>query len=464
MLPQPGPGRGVRVGSGSLAAVGRLFGTDGVRGVAGTDLTRDLAFGLGRAAVVVLGRHGEGRPTFLVGRDTRRSGEWLEEALVEGIRSAGGDVILAGVEPTPAIAFLTMELGASSGVVISASHNPPEDNGIKFFSRQGMKLSDELEDEIEALLAQPPDVGGEPGHVRENGAGRERYLEHLVASADAPLDGMSVVVDCANGAASGFAPLVLRRLGAEVHAIFDRPDGDNINVGCGALHPDVVAAEVVRLGADVGVAHDGDADRTLFADARGNVIDGDQVLAACAIAMHERATLAGDLVVTTVMANLGFHHAMRDAGIEVVATQVGDRYVLEEMLRGGAVLGGEQSGHLIFREQATTGDGLLTAVRFLSLAASRRASVQDLASCMRRFPQVLLNVRVHDPGGLGRAEAVWDAVRRSEAELGDAGRVLVRASGTEPLIRVMVEAAAADDATRHADAVAGVVRSSLGGS
>jgi len=452
----------VRVGSGSLAAVGRLFGTDGVRGVAGTELTGDLAFALGRAAVVVLGRHGATRPTFLVGRDTRRSGVWLEEALADGIRSAGGDVILAGVEPTPAIAFLTTALEASSGVVISASHNPPEDNGIKFFSRDGMKLSDELEDEIEALLAEPSAPATEPGRLSENGVGRERYLEHLVASSDGSLDGMSVVVDCANGAASELAPRLLRRLGAVVYAIFDRPDGDNINVGCGALHPEVVAAEVVRLGADAGVAHDGDADRALFVDARGNVVDGDQVLAACAIAMHERGALVGGLVVTTVMANLGFHRAMREAGVDVVATQVGDRYVLEEMLRSGAVLGGEQSGHVIFREQATTGDGLLTAVRFLSLAARRGESVEELASCMRRFPQVLLNVPVTDPGWLEGAEAVWEAVRRAEEGLGDAGRVLVRASGTEPLVRVMVEAETLEDATRHADELSGVVRSSLG--
>ncbi|MGZ5306528.1 MAG: phosphoglucosamine mutase [Actinomycetota bacterium] len=444
--------------------MGRLFGTDGVRGVAGTELTRDLAFGLGRAAVVVLGRHGASRPTFLVGRDTRRSGVWLEEALADGIRSAGGDVILAGVEPTPAIAFLTTELQASSGVVISASHNPPEDNGIKFFSRDGTKLSDELEDEIETLLAERSAPVPELGQVSENGVGRERYLEHLVASSEGSLDGMSVVVDCANGAASDLAPLVLRRLGAVVHPIFDRPDGDNINVGCGALHPQVVATEVVRLGADAGVAHDGDADRALFADARGNVIDGDQVLASCAIAMHERGTLVGDLVVTTVMANLGFHRAMSEAGVDVVATQVGDRYVLEEMLRSGAVLGGEQSGHVIFRERATTGDGLLTAVRFLSLAARRGVSVEELASCMRRFPQVLLNVPVADPRGLEGVEAVWDAVRRAEGELGDGGRVLVRASGTEPLVRVMVEAETVDDAARYADQLAGTVRSSLGAS
>lgn len=442
--------------------MGRLFGTDGVRGVAGTELTSDLAFDLGRAAVVVLGRHGRKRPTFLIGRDTRRSGVWLEQAVADGIRSAGGDVILAGVEPTPAIAFLTIAERASSGVVISASHNPPEDNGIKFFSADGMKISAELEDEIETLLTESSEPAPEPGRVNENGVGRARYLEHLVESSEGSLDGVSVVIDCANGAASELAPQVLRRLGAVVHPIFDRPDGDNINVGCGALHPEVVAAEVVRLGADAGVALDGDADRALFADSRGDVIDGDQVLAACAIAMHEGGTLLGDLVVTTVMANLGFHRAMRAVGVHVIATQVGDRDVLEEMLRSGAVLGGEQSGHVIFRDRSTTGDGMLTAVRFLSLAARRGVSVEELASCMRRFPQVLLNVPVADAGRLEGAEVVWDAVRRTENELGDGGRVLVRASGTEPLVRVMVEAEAADDADRYADELAGVVRSSLG--
>jgi phosphoglucosamine mutase len=447
-----------------LPAMGRLFGTDGVRGVAGTELTRDLAYGLGRAAVVVLGRHGQGRPTFVVGRDPRESGEWLEDALTEGIREAGGDVILAGMEPTPAIAFMTVDLGASSGVVISASHNPAKDNGIKFFAANGMKLPDDLEDEIEAMIAAGGDAlpEHEHGRIRPAAEGRERYVRHLEAAAEARLDGMTVVVDCANGAASELAPELLRGLGATVHAINAEPDGVNINDGCGALHPEVVAAEVVRLGADAGVSHDGDADRALFADAEGNVIDGDQVLAASAIAMRETGRLIGELVVSTVMANLGFVRAMEAAGIEVVQTKVGDRYVLEEMERRGAALGGEQSGHVIFREHATTGDGLLTAVRFLSLAARRGVRLGELASAMRRYPQVMVNVPVRDREALDASAEVAVAVGAAEEALGDRGRILVRSSGTEPLVRVMVEAETADEATRHADAVADVVRAVLG--
>jgi phosphoglucosamine mutase len=444
--------------------VARLFGTDGVRGRAGEDLTRDLAYGLGRAAVVVLGRHGQGRPTFVVGRDPRASGEWLEDALTEGIREAGGDVILAGVEPTPAIAYMTVDLGASSGVVISASHNPAPDNGIKFFAANGMKLPDALEDEIEAALAQGIGTLAAEAHgtIRPVAEGRERYLRHLEAAAEARLDGMRVVVDCANGAASEIAPELLARLGAEVHAIHAEPDGLNINDGCGALHPEVVAAEVVRLGFDAGVCHDGDADRALFADARGNVLDGDHVLAACGTAMRDAGSLVGDALVATVMSNVGLLLAMREAGIEVVQAKVGDRYVLEEMERRGLTLGGEQSGHVIFREQATTGDGLLTAVRFLSLAARRGVSVGELASVMRRFPQVLLNVQVRDREALGGAEAVSAATAEAEAALGERGRVLVRPSGTEPLVRVMVEAETQDEAAKHADAIAEVVRATLG--
>jgi phosphoglucosamine mutase len=439
----------------------RLFGTDGIRGLAGTELTEDLAYRLGRAAVVVLGRRGHGQPALVVGRDPRASGEWLEDALVEGIREAGGDAFIAGVEPTPAIAFLTTDLPASCGVVISASHNPPEYNGIKFFDAAGTKLPDEVEDEIEAALDDLGRPSDRPGALRPIGDGRERYLEHLIDAAEASLDGMRVVVDCANGAASELAPELLRRLGAEVLAIHADPDGKNINDGCGALYPEVVAQEVVRLGADAGVSHDGDADRALFADAEGAIVDGDQVLAACAIALRDRDALPGNTVVTTVMANLGFHHAMREAGIDVVATKVGDRYVLEDMLRTGAVLGGEQSGHVIFRDRATTGDGLLTAVRFLSLAAGSGRSIRDLASIMRRYPQRMINVEVGDRG-VAETDAVRRAVAHSEAALGLEGRVLVRPSGTEPLVRVMVEAGSETLASEHAERIADAVRAAAG--
>jgi phosphoglucosamine mutase len=440
----------------------RLFGTDGVRGRAGVDLTADLAERLGRAAVRVLGRHGDGHPTFVVGRDPRESGVWLEASLLRGITDGGGDAIAVGVEPTPAIAFLTSELPVSSGVVISASHNPAHDNGIKFFGPNGMKIADDLEDEIEAQMSAPDEARAAPGRIRTMEGARERYLHHLERAADAKLDGLTVVVDAANGAASEVAPELYRRLGATVQAIYAEPDGENINDGCGALHPEVVADAVVRAGADVGISHDGDADRALFADASGRVIDGDQVLAACAIAMHERGTLTNGIVVTTVMANLGFLRAMREHAIEVRTTKVGDRYVLEEMLTSGAVLGGEQSGHVIFLDHATTGDGLLTAVRFLSLAAERDRSVAELASAMQRFPQVMVNVPVRDRDALDGDDRVQEGVRRAEEDLGEDGRVLVRASGTEPVVRVMVEAASIDAAQAQADAIAAVVAASLG--
>jgi phosphoglucosamine mutase len=442
--------------------MGRLFGTDGVRGRYGRDLTEDLARSLGRAATVVLRRHGEEHISFVIGRDPRVSGVPLERALADGITSAGGDAYLLGIEPTPAVAYLTAAVGHWSGVMISASHNPPEDNGIKFFDASGFKLSDALEDEIEAEIATPHDDVSSPGHVLEMPADAPDYVDHVVSTAESRLDGLRVVVDGANGAASVVAPEALRRLGADVIAINDDPRGDNINVGCGALHPDVVAAEVVKRGADAGVAHDGDADRALFADANGNVIDGDQVLAACAIAMHEDGTLTNDLVVATVMSNLGLRMAMRDAGIELLETPVGDRYVLEQMEERGAVLGGEQSGHVIFRAFATTGDGLITAVRFLSLARRTGVSVRELASAMRRYPQVMVNVPVADKHALGDARAVWDAVAGAESELGDGGRVLVRTSGTEDLVRVMVEAETETQAQTHAESIAAVVRTVLG--
>jgi phosphoglucosamine mutase len=435
----------------------RLFGTDGVRGLAGTELTEDLAVGLGRAAVLVFGRRGDARPSFVVGRDPRTSGEWLEAALVEGIREAGGDVYPVGIEPTPAVAFLVTELQATGGVVISASHNPPEYNGIKFFDSLGSKLADDAEDEIEAALGDAAPAVGAAGVLRPVDDGRERYIGHLVEAADVRLDGMRVVVDCANGAASDIAPSVLRRLGAEVHPIYADPDGKNINAGCGALYPEVAAAEVVRLGADAGVSHDGDADRALFSDAEGSIVDGDQVLAACALALRDGGALPANAVVTTVMANLGFHHAMREAGIDVVSSRVGDRYVLEDMVRTGAVLGGEQSGHVIFRDRASTGDGLLTAVRFLTLAASSGRSIRDLASVMRRYPQRLINVEAADRAVAEHATVAAE-VSEAEAALGLEGRVLVRASGTEPLVRVMVEASTEELASEHAERIARAVR------
>jgi phosphoglucosamine mutase len=445
--------------------MGRLFGTDGVRGLAGEQLSGDLAYRLGQAVVRVLVQDGTARPRILIGRDTRASGEFLEAALAAGVCSAGGDAVLLGVIPTPAVALLTPEIGVSAGAVISASHNPAADNGIKFFAENGMKLPDAVEDRVESFL----DVPAQP--VSGRGIGRiagvqdagERYLTRLVrdAGGGAPLDGMRVVVDCANGAAWWAAPELLRRLGARVTAIHDEPDGWNINDGCGATHPDVVAGVVAEVEADAGVSHDGDADRALFSDERGRVVDGDQVLAACALDLDSRGALEGRLVVTTVMANLGFHHAMRRAGISVSQTSVGDRYVLEELERTGAVLGGEQSGHVIFRRHATTGDGLLTAVKFLSLARARGVPVSEVAASMERFPQVLLNVPVLERDRLDQAAPVWEAVQRAERALGEAGRVLVRASGTEPLVRVMVEAATEDEARTHAEAIAEAVRASL---
>jgi phosphoglucosamine mutase len=441
--------------------MGRLFGTDGVRGMFGSDLTTDLARSLGRAAVTVLARDRHVPPTFVIGRDTRASGPILEDALVEGIVGGGGNAIRAGVVPTPGVAFLTTELEVESGVVISASHNPPEDNGIKFFGFRGFKLSDRLEDEIEAEIAAGGDERLPAGRELPMPSEGSSYLDHVVASAEARLDGMRVVVDCANGAASAFAPAALERLGAEVIAINAEPDGSNINVDGGALYPEVVAEAVLAHAAQAGVAHDGDADRALFADAAGNVIDGDQVLAACAISMKQDRALTGDTVVATVMSNLGFHRSMQEHGIRVISAPVGDRYVLEQMLEHDVALGGEQSGHVIFRDQATTGDGLITAVRFLSLAARRGIPVGELAAAMRRFPQVLVNVEVAHKERLDEAREVWDAVRANEDALDGSGRVLVRASGTEPLVRVMVEAESEELARRHADSVAEHIASAL---
>jgi phosphoglucosamine mutase len=449
--------------------MGRLFGTDGVRGVAGSDLTARLALDLSVAAARVLGpAAAHQRPVAVVGRDPRTSGEFLEAAVVAGLASAGVDVLRLGVLPTPGVAYLVRALDADFGVVLSASHNPAKDNGIKFFARGGRKLPDAVEDEIEALLGQsgPPSRHGF-GRVIEAEREQEKYLDHLVASlgagpvpAQPPLAGLRVVVDCAHGAAYAIAPEALRRAGAEIIAIGVEPDGDNINSGCGSTHLDTIASVVRSEGADVGIAHDGDADRCLAVDASGQVVDGDQILAVLAAELKQEGRLAGDTVVVTVMSNLGFRLAMDDAGISVVETPVGDRYVLEAMLAGQHSLGGEQSGHIILADYATTGDGVLTALHLLAVLARRGVSLAEAAKVMTRYPQVLINVPV-DRERAAASPELARAVEAAREELGSSGRILVRPSGTEPIIRVMVEAVDTAQADRVAHQVADVVRRPL---
>jgi phosphoglucosamine mutase len=440
----------------------QLFGTDGIRGVANAELTPELAVGLGRAVVRTLREEGIARPRLLVGRDPRASGEMLEAALVAGLTSAGGDVIPVGVIPTPGVAYLTSRTVADGGAMISASHNPVGDNGIKFFGADGYKLTDAEEERVEELLQRTYEdrpTGVDIGRLRPMGRLTDAYMDHLVAAATQRLEGLRVVVDCANGAASEVAPEVLRRLGCDVIAIHASPDGTNINAGCGSTHPEVVAAAVVQHGADAGLAHDGDADRLIAVDHTGAVVDGDAILAILAVRRQQRDGLG--TVVTTVMTNLGFTQAMKARGIEVVQTAVGDRYVLEAMLAGGHPLGGEQSGHLILADVATTGDGVLSAVQLLGAMAESGSSLAELATVMQRLPQVLVNVRGVDRERLDDAHVLWKAVEAEEAALGDAGRVLVRASGTEPLVRVMVEADSAERAQAVADRLAEVVATQL---
>jgi phosphoglucosamine mutase len=450
--------------------VGKLFGTDGVRGLANADLTPELALALGRAAVGVLLAEGSpdaGRPAVVIGRDPRASGTLLESALVAGILSAGGDVLAAGVVPTPAVAFLTRHYGAAAGAVISASHNAMPDNGIKFFGPEGFKLPDAVEERIEAAVAAsdhgaPRPTGAGVGGLRPTADDAvEAYLAHLLEGVP-DLDGLEVVVDCANGAAARIAPDAYRRAGAKVTAVAADPDGHNINAGVGSTHPEHVQAALARSGAHVGLAHDGDADRLLAVDERGNLVDGDVILAICALDARDRGALPTGTVVTTVMTNLGFHHAMGHHGIAVEQTAVGDRYVLEAMRAGGHTLGGEQSGHLIFLDRATTGDGLLTGLTLLGVVARTGKPLSELAKVMRRLPQVLVNVRVADRHALDGAVAVWQAVEAETARLGDRGRVLVRPSGTEALVRVMVEAPSEDEARATADRLAAVVAAELG--
>jgi phosphoglucosamine mutase len=444
----------------------RLFGTDGVRGLANVDLTAELALDLSVAAAHVLGEAGafEGhRPRAVVGRDPRASGEFLEAAVVAGLASAGVDVVRLGVLPTPAVAYLTGSTGSDLGVMLSASHNPMPDNGIKFLARGGIKLDDVIEDAIEARMGeewQRP-TGAKVGRVLDDGQGFETYVSHLVRSAPNRFDGVKVVIDCANGAASLTAPEALRRLGAEVITYSAAPDGLNINLDCGSTHMEGLRREVIGHGADLGIALDGDADRCLAVDADGELVDGDQILAVLALSMRDSGRLSNDTVVATVMSNLGFVQAMVRERIAVEQTKVGDRYVLEAMKAGGHKLGGEQSGHVILSDHATTGDGTLTAVMLLARIAQTGKSLSDLAAVMTRLPQVLVNVPDVDKTRAGTDPEVQAAVAAATARLGETGRVLLRPSGTEPLVRVMVEAESSDTAHEVAHDLATIVETSL---
>ena len=446
--------------------MGRLFGTDGVRGLANRDLTAELALDLSVAAAHVLADVGafEGhRPTAGVGRDGRASGEFLEAAVVAGLASAGIDVTLLGVVPTPAVAYLTDALGADIGVMLSASHNAMPDNGIKFFATGGHKLDDAIEDAIEARLGEPWDrpLGAAVGRVRSDPGVIALYDGYLMSTLPNGLSGLSIVVDCANGAASTVAPALYARAGARVLSIHSSPDGLNINDNCGSTHLADLIAAVLEHGADAGIAHDGDADRCLAVDGNGNVVDGDHILAILAEGMRDSGRLAHNTVVSTVMANLGFKIAMRTAQINVVETGVGDRYVLESMRENGYVLGGEQSGHVVMSEYANTGDGLLTALHLLARVVQTGSSLADLAARVTKLPQVLVNVTGVDKSRADSDLIVAAAVARASAELGDSGRVLLRPSGTEPVIRVMVEAASHEQAQRLSDELAAIVLAEL---
>jgi phosphoglucosamine mutase len=437
--------------------VSRLFGTDGVRGTYGQDLTDDIARGLGHAAAAVLGRD-HPKPQLLIGRDTRASGPALERALAAGIAAAGGEAFSAGVIPTAAIAYLVHDLGMQAGVVISASHNPARDNGIKFFGPDGMKLADAIEDDIEAAM---DGVEDPPAQIADVIDAEDRYIDFLLKGVPS-LEGLRVVVDCANGASCNVAPEVYRMAGADVHVIAADPDGTNINDHCGSTHPELLQQAVKTFGAHVGIAHDGDADRLIAVDEHAGLVDGDQILGINALDLKARAQLDHDAVVCTVMSNLGFRRAMDASGIGLIETQVGDRYVLAAMLENKIVLGGEQSGHIVFLDRHTTGDGILTALRLMSVVARTGKGLSELAAEIPRYPQILLNVPVRDRNALESANEVWDAVHETEASMAGSGRVLVRASGTEPVVRVMAEASTEQAARDAVDRISAVVTEVLG--
>ena len=443
----------------------KLFGTDGVRGLANGLITAELSLQLAQAAAVVLGHNASDgrRPTAVIARDPRISGEFIAAAVEAGLASSGIDVYDAGVLPTPAAAFLVADLGADFGVMISASHNPAPDNGIKFLARGGNKLSDALEDAIEDEMARPRlrPVAGEVGRIQRFADAEDRYVVHLLKTLPHRLEGLKVVIDCAHGAASGCSPEVFRDAGADIVVIGADPDGVNINDGYGSTHLEKLQSAVLEHGADLGIAHDGDADRCLAVDHEGTIVDGDQIMAVMALAMKDAGKLKDDTLVATVMSNLGLKIALRDAGVTIMETGVGDRYVLEGMRDGGYSLGGEQSGHVIFAEHATTGDGVLTGLQLASRMAGTGKSLKELAAVMTKLPQVLINVKGVDRSAANSDEGVQDAVREAEAVLGETGRVLLRPSGTEPVVRVMVEAADLATAQRIADSLAATVQERL---
>jgi phosphoglucosamine mutase len=444
----------------------RLFGTDGVRGIANRDLTVSFALSLAQAAASVLGEKARldgRRPIAVIGRDPRISGEYLAAAVAAGLASSGVDVFDAGVVPTPATAFLTADIQADFGVMISASHNPAPDNGIKFFAFGGHKLADEVEDQIEEALSNPPlsPIGAAVGRVQRFADAEDRYIVHLLGSISNSLQGLKIVIDCAHGAASAISPQVFADSGAEVIVIGNDPDGLNINSGFGSTSMSALQAAVLEHNADMGFAHDGDADRALAVDATGAIVDGDQLMAILALALKAKGELARNTLVATVMSNLGLRIAMKAAGIDMIETKVGDRYVLEQIREGGFTLGGEQSGHIIFSRFATTGDGILTGLMIASEVKRTGKSLQELAAQMRTYPQVLINIKGVDKSRVETDQGLQEIVRQAEAELGGSGRVLLRASGTENLVRVMVEAA--DEGTAHswADRISRVVEKNL---
>ena len=444
----------------------RLFGTDGVRGLANRTLTVELAVSLAQAAAIVLGEDARNqglRPKAVLARDPRVSGEFLSAAVAAGLASSGVDVMDAGVLPTPGAAFLTADIAADFGVMISASHNEAPDNGIKIFARGGHKLADDVEDRIQDAMLDPKlaPIGAGVGRIIRFADAEDRYLVHLLKALPNRLDGIKVVIDCAHGAASAVSPEIFRDAGAEVIVIGAEPDGLNINQGYGSTHLSALQAAVVEAGADLGVAHDGDADRCLAVDHNGSIVDGDQIMAIIALAAKSRGELARNTLVATVMSNLGLRIAMREAGIEMIETAVGDRYVLEKIREGGYTIGGEQSGHIIFTQWATTGDGVLTGLMLAAQVAATGKSLAELASVMKVYPQVLVNVSGVDKTRVDKNDALAQIVRQAESELAATGRVLLRASGTENLVRVMVEAADAGTAQSWADRIARVVEQEL---